>query len=743
METETQLAFQGTAEEQELATRSFEVMKRKGMLFGANAPIRMGTAAIAKALTKEGGAMSGADAGRLAPQITAALEKNPDVFAREDSGDFATTKAGRAYRPAQGPTQVQNTHTFKQRLNTEVTALDAGASREYAESLVNRAAERSAFIDTLADLPAPPAPRNTPHLPPQPVRPIEFQTLIPQHLIPQPPVVEEPEEQPEAPVPTPTPVTPRAQEPAVHAPVAPVAPPAATPAPTPAAASATTTPAVPVPAQPAQSAPIAPTTTAPSQPAVATPTQPAPDTIAPAPTPTPRPVATTPATTPPVQAPATPATPTPLAKPVEVSKPAAPAPAPVPVPVAPVITGPIEVQVPTADGPVTIDLTQPLDEILEDEAVAAGLEQMVAAMLENDTRLIRFGADIFTEEAAERFSKGDFRRIREYLEEPETGGVASDRDIMADVLSRRPEHPDYERSRFSLDYRLLKEKKDFEFVGIDSDRLWIIANASPVVHPVRKPAEIGQDYRYLEDPAIQAAEQDGNEGEPGPLDYSLTYYEYENGVLPYDRRFKRLYPGAVFDDQRSSLIRFEIPQLYGALIAELRYPTGNRGGFIMGLNELFSDHMVPGAKFQIVPTDRGEDVFEIRYNTVQEHEENLLQLDDRRGRYVFKPVSHTVETDANMLLSEGKFGKLHNQKKLDESERKKLDTIIAQAFDAVGEPSDGKSWALLDDLYPVVNLERPISQAWLKTLLSGAYPFFYPDETTEGFYFYDPAMRNS
>lgn len=397
---------------------------------------------------------------------------------------------------------------------------------------------------------------------------------------------------------------------------------------------------------------------------------------------------------------------------------------------------------PTADGLVTIDLTQPVDEILEDEAVAAGLEAMVAALIENDSRLVSFGSDLFTDEASERFSKGDFRRIREYLEEPETGGVASDRDIMADVLGRRPEHPDYERARFSLNYRLLKEKKDFEFVGIDTDRLWIIANASPVAPPSRKPAEIGANYRYLEDPAVQLAEQDGLADGPRPLDYSLTYYEYENGVLPFNARFKRLYPGAVFEDQRTSLIRFEIPQLYGALIAELRYPTGNRGGYIMGLNELFNDHLVPGAKFQIIPTDRGDDVFEIRYTTVAEREESLLQLDDRRGRYVFRPVSHTVETDPNMLLTETKFGKLHNQKKLDESERKKIDNIIAQAFDVVGEPVDGKTWALIDDLYPVVNIDRPVSQSWLKTLLSGAYPFFYPDETTEGFYFYDPAKRN-
>jgi hypothetical protein len=353
--------------------------------------------------------------------------------------------------------------------------------------------------------------------------------------------------------------------------------------------------------------------------------------------------------------------------------------------------------------------------------------------------MVRFGSDMFPEESVQRFSKGDFRRIKEYLDEPETGGLASDRDIMADVLNRRVDFPDYERLRFSINYRMLKEKKDFEFVGVDSDRLWISAGTSPVTPPVRKPAEIGQDYRFLEDPAIKANEEDAEAS--GPVHYSLTYYEYENGVLPYDSRFKGIFPGALFDDQRSSLIRFEIPQLYAAIVGELRYPAGNRGGFIMGLRDLFVEHMVPGAKFTLVPTDRGEDIFEVHFNRADEREVNLLQFDDRKSRYVFRPVSFAIEADPAMLPTQDKLGKLHNQKKLDESERKRPDAVIANAFDIVGEKNEGKLWAVFDDLYAAVNIERPISRAWLLNLLSGAYPVFYPDETTEEAYFYDPERK--
>src|SRR5437588_2529018 len=139
METETQAAFEGTKEEQKIAGYAFEAMKRKGILFAANAPIRMSVDAIAKALTKPGGPMAGAAEEQLKRKIEASLLKNEAVFARDDNGEFATTKAGRAYRTETS----QNAHTFKDRLNTEAVSLDAEAAKEYAESLVNRAVARA------------------------------------------------------------------------------------------------------------------------------------------------------------------------------------------------------------------------------------------------------------------------------------------------------------------------------------------------------------------------------------------------------------------------------------------------------------------------------------------------------------------------------------------------------------------------------------------------------------------------
>lgn len=764
MDTETQLSFVGTSEEQELAGYAFEAMKRKGILFAANAPIRMTVDGIAKALTKAGGPLAGQDPGKLAPRIEAALAGNPAVFALGNDGEFITTKAGRSPETSGS----DSGHTFRERINTQATTLDADAAKEYRESLVNKSvaqSERPVVPDTEIELP--PIPVFQPH---GPHLTYASEVVIPQHLAPPTPATEAArtaalrpaaEAAPAAPA-APVPTTPSAPALAPAQGAAPaLAPETAAPAPTTGAVPVPATPTAPqhtesvattAPASVPASGPVAaPTTQAPTgeapgevEQATEAPTQEQPAPAAEGPAPVTQQAAQ--AATLPVAPAPTPAIPADQQAPVQA--PAAPPPAPAPAPAAPaapaarpVATAPVEMQVMTPDGSLPVDLREPVDDIMSNPAVADALTSLVAANIEQDSRLVRFGSDIFPEEAVERFSKGDFRRIKDFLAEPETGGVASDTDFMDYVLNRRPEHPDYERLRFSLDFRLLREKKDFEFVGTDGNRLWMEAGTVPVAAPKRKPAEIGQDYRFLEDPAISSVEDEEVEPPSGPLEYVLSYYEYENGVLPYDRKAKYFYAGPVFEDQRASLIQFEIPQLYSSVLVELRFPTGNRGGFIMGLADFFAEHMVPGARFLVLPTDRADNIFEIQFIRQNETEANLLQYDERRGRYVFRPVSYTVTADPTMLLTQEKFGKLHNQKRLEESERKRPDTIISNAFEALGEETDGRYWAILDDLYPVVNLDRPMSRIWLHTLLTGAYPFFYPDENTEGAYFYDPSKR--
>src|SRR5688572_2292363 len=130
MATETQIAFKGTETQRDLAQAAFEAMKRKGFLFGANAPIRMGLDAIVTALTKAGGPLAGQSAAKLKPDLEAALALNPEVFAREGD-EYVTTKSGHSPAGVGG----DNTHTFKDRLNIQAHQLDAEEAAQYRASI--------------------------------------------------------------------------------------------------------------------------------------------------------------------------------------------------------------------------------------------------------------------------------------------------------------------------------------------------------------------------------------------------------------------------------------------------------------------------------------------------------------------------------------------------------------------------------------------------------------------------------
>jgi hypothetical protein len=436
----------------------------------------------------------------------------------------------------------------------------------------------------------------------------------------------------------------------------------------------------------------------------------------------------------PVETPAVvPAEPAPVR--VEPATPVAPPVAP-PVPVAPqrqfIPSGPARFTL----GDATLDVTGDVDAILAEHGPA--LEALLGKAMGEDFRYAEFGGDWYPEDHVERFSKGDFRRVKEYL--IETQDALSDRAFLSDVLNRRETDPDYERLRFSLNYRLLREKKDFEFVGVPTDRLWTVAGASPVSAPKRKPSELGQDYRYLEDAAAQALEPAVPAG-TRRWDHALSYYEYENGLLPYGPEAHAILPAPMLPDQRAALLRIEVPALFQNFPVELRYPTGNRGGYLVGFDAFFGEYLVPGAQLILEATDQ-ENVLVLRYERTAAQEDSLLQYDERRSRFVFRPTAYYAPLDTDWTLSESRFPKLDGLKRLDEPERKKTETIVTRAFELVGEDTDGRLYALLTDLLPVVNLERPFSAGALRAVLeTGNHPYFEADPDAPGAYFYDPSKK--
>ncbi len=368
------------------------------------------------------------------------------------------------------------------------------------------------------------------------------------------------------------------------------------------------------------------------------------------------------------------------------------------------------------------------------------VEELRAALLtalEADARFVSFGDRYFSEDLVDRYSRGDLRRIREYI--VEVGEPVGDDQLLQEVFNRRPNDPTYEPARFSINYRLSREKREFEFVGTGGARLWSTPGLAPIGTTIRKASELGTDYRYLLEEATDAATGDS-------VSHTLSFFEWANGLLPLDGELGRLFPAPYLDDQKTAMIRFQVPQLYVTFLTEARYPTGNRGGYLVGFDEFYRENLLPGTVFTIerVPSNDGEYV--IRYVSVSPHEVRTLQIDERRNRYVFRPQTVQMQTAELWLLTENRYPRLGNIKPLDDRERRRTDGVVGLAFERVAEnvgtKSEPRYWSAPEELLPIVNIDRPFSMRALQEVLeSPQYPQFSADPETPGAFFYVPPAK--
>jgi hypothetical protein len=341
------------------------------------------------------------------------------------------------------------------------------------------------------------------------------------------------------------------------------------------------------------------------------------------------------------------------------------------------------------------------------------------------------------EERLQRFSRGDLRRIEDLLREQDSG-VANDEDIVQDVLGVRPNASEYAATIFAVNYRLSRETREFEYLGTATHGVWSLANPPAVGTTKRKTSEIGQDYRFL----LDYRTPDENL-EEGLIEHILSFYEYTYGVLPLDANLATIMPQAGFAEQRAARLVFESPQTTESVVAELRFPTGNRGGFITGLEQFFAENMVPGAVVTIEKTDR-PDHFLLEYFRVSGEDRKLLHYDERKDKFAFRPTTYYCATQDEFVLSDNRYPKLADAKPLDERTRRHPEQVVAAAFERAGEnvgtASEPRYWSIFNDLLAVSNIERPISAELLRDILtSGTYQEFTPDESTEDAFFYTPA----
>lgn len=352
---------------------------------------------------------------------------------------------------------------------------------------------------------------------------------------------------------------------------------------------------------------------------------------------------------------------------------------------------------------------------VDDLELAAAISERLGA----DIRVANFGDQWMLEERVHRVSRGDLRRMKDYIQEQER--PLTDDMLVQDVFGIRPGSADFDLMRFAVNFRLSKEHRDFDFVGTSGQRFWSTSSLPQIGTKRRKPNEIGTDLKFL----IEEAPEHPEYRSTPSLDHVLTFYEYHLGLLPYDKDMQELLAPPLVQGQRSAVLTFECPQSYTTYLVELRYPTPNRGGFILGLDDFFTENLVPGALISIQRTEN-DGHYKVEYLPASSQSARLLELEDRRQRYVFRPTTYACEVDENFLISEDRYPRLGAEKPLDEKARRRAESVIAATFERVGELHEGHGYAAsFGDLLAVANVERPFSEHYLRQVLeqdeSGAF----------------------
>lgn len=344
----------------------------------------------------------------------------------------------------------------------------------------------------------------------------------------------------------------------------------------------------------------------------------------------------------------------------------------------------------------------------DDDAVAAAITDA----LQSVPHVAHFGDQWSNDDRVHRLSRGELRRIKDYIEEQEQ--PLTDETLVQDILGVRPNNPDYKSAVFAMNFRLSKER-DFEFVGTNQQRFWATTNLPPIGTMLRKPNDIGTDYRFLADSATHETVEHRS---VTSVDHVVTFYEFIHGLLPYDESMQQLVPAPIAEGQRSAVFTFEIPQTYTTYLVELRYPTPNRGGFFLGLDDFYFDMLVPGAIITISATEN-DGHYKVEFLDVGEQSNRLLELDDKRSpRYHFRPTTFSCATDDAWMLSEDRFPSLAGEKPLADKVRRRNEAVVEATFERVGmDDGNGGKLASFEDLLAAVNIERPFTAEMLREVL--------------------------
>jgi hypothetical protein len=381
------------------------------------------------------------------------------------------------------------------------------------------------------------------------------------------------------------------------------------------------------------------------------------------------------------------------------------------------------------------------DEIITnlDEADDQEIAQALRDQLSYDYSVANFGDEWMAEDKVPRLSRGDLRRIKDYISEQ--GGPVSDEQIVQDLLGIRQSAQEYPLHLFAVNFRLSRETRDFEFVGISGAHFWTTSGSATPEVPHRKANEVAQDYRILLD-----LEDEANLADEGVVEHVLTFYEHRHGVLPYDARFESIISGAVLAGQRSAIVQFESPLTSQSFPIEVRFPTGNRGGFLSGFAEFFAEHLVPGA-FITIEAGENPGTYTVEFLMVSAQDRKLLQLDEKKQEYKFDSVTFFCAPNEDMLVSENRFPKLAGTSPLEDRARRQPAQVLVHAFKHAGERVDSESdqlMAVMDELVAAANIERPMPAELIRRIASSdEHPEFTLDPEADDVVYYRPGTDST
>lgn len=374
---------------------------------------------------------------------------------------------------------------------------------------------------------------------------------------------------------------------------------------------------------------------------------------------------------------------------------------------------------------ISIDLAQPTATImaLHGDAIVSAMRGVIEK--DSTKRIAIFGNQTAYEHDVRSFSKNDLRQITEYIES-EMGKPVEDTDILVNVLRVNRRAADFEKQRFALNFRMLK---DLEFVGVAGANLWATRKLLDKVGANKrfKSADMAGFVNHLEEgfddsttvttvEAIQAK---------GSVTHTLTFFEWEYGILPLTDALAAILPSQVINRQSAAVVEFEVPQHSFSVSINMRFPVGNRGGWLQGFDEFFRDVLVPGAILTFKRTSK-PNVVSVTYAEADERTEQLLYIDDskKKSKFAFGELAINCEVDEDMLPTQLAVGRIRRIKFFEISERKNINTLIDHIFMGFGEEVGTKQEPVyrmsFEQLFNVMSIYRSITRSYLMHALHEA-----------------------